>query len=130
MCLIDKANIHFSHLFGDGCKYSSGEDSLFLIDCFRKGLRVYSYDGLIGDNIRDSSTWFRGYTEKFFYDRGAFAACAFPKLKYIVCIYYLFAYRKVRKCSVLKMLKLMYYGTRGYKFLLTYGEWERKRKNE
>ena len=121
---LEKANIHFTHLFGGGCIYSAGEDSLFLVDCFRAGLKVYSYDGLIGDNIRDSSSWFQGFTEKFFYDRGAFIACAFPKLRYLVSLYYLRAYKKVTTFKPAFVWHAMQAGYKGYSRLMTYGEWK------
>lgn len=117
-----KANIHFTHLFGGGCIYSAGEDSLFLIDCFKYGLKVYSYAGLIGDNIRDSSSWFNGFTPKFYFDRGAFAACAFPRIKYLICLYYLIAYRKQKNIGAKQKLKLMLQGCNGYRKLDVYQE--------
>ena len=65
-------NLTFSLLFGGGAKYSNGEDSLFLADCLRAGLKLYASPVLIGkEEERDSgSTWFSGYHKKFFYDRG------------------------------------------------------------
>lgn len=70
---VRKANVTFSLLFGGGAPYSAGEDSLFLMDCLRGGLRVYRTPVEIGEEVpRESgeSTWFKGYNEKFFYDRG------------------------------------------------------------
>lgn len=63
-------NISFSLLFGGGAKYSNGEDSLFIRDCLKKGLKVYKAPVVIGTEQETPSTWFEGYTEKFFYDRG------------------------------------------------------------
>lgn len=124
-----RENIHFSELFGGGCLYSAGEDSLFLIDCFRKGLRIYSHNALIGDNIRDSSSWFSGFHEKFFYDRGAFLACAFPKMKIIVPFYYLFVYRKTKELMLRQKICLMFAGVRGGHSLQSYEEWQRACNN-
>lgn len=70
---IRKANVTFSLLFGGGAPYSNGEDSLFLMECLRRGLRIYRTPLEIGEEVpRESgeSTWFKGYNEKFFYDRG------------------------------------------------------------
>lgn len=66
------ANITFSLLFGGGAKYSNGEDSLFLMDCLKAGLKLYASPVKIGrEEERDTgSTWFSGYNKKFFYDRG------------------------------------------------------------
>lgn len=81
---IEKANIFFHTQFGGGCKYSSGEDSLFLMDCYRKGLTVYANDYCIGYTQQNGSTWFEGYTEKYFRDKGSWLACAMPKLCRII----------------------------------------------
>lgn len=67
---IRENNISFSLLFGGGAKYSNGEDSLFIRDCLKKGLKVYKAPVQIGTERETPSTWFEGYTEKFFYDRG------------------------------------------------------------
>lgn len=67
---LHKANITFSLLFGGGAKYSNGEDSLFIRDCIKQGFRVLASPVLIGREEERESTWFKGYTEKFFLDRG------------------------------------------------------------
>ena len=63
-------NLTFSLLFGGGAKYSNGEDSLFLRDCLKAGLKLYATDVVIGKEEAGESTWFFGYNQKFFYDRG------------------------------------------------------------
>ncbi|MBR4580405.1 MAG: glycosyltransferase family 2 protein [Lachnospiraceae bacterium] len=67
-------NISFSLLFGGGAKYSNGEDSLFLTDCLRAGLKIYTSDKVLGKEVAESSTWFHGFNEKFFFDRGVLFA--------------------------------------------------------
>ena len=67
---LHEANISFSLLFGGGAKYSNGEDSLFLRDCLRNDLKIYASPLNVGSEVYRESTWFDGYTEKFFYDRG------------------------------------------------------------
>lgn len=63
-------NITFNLLFGGGAKYSNGEDSLFIHECLKKGLKVYALPISIGREVPRESTWFTGYNDKFFYDRG------------------------------------------------------------
>ena len=65
-----KNNITFSLLFGGGAKYSNGEDSLFIKDCLKAGMKIKAMPVNLGREIHRPSTWFHGYTEKFFYDRG------------------------------------------------------------
>lgn len=69
-----RANVWFSLLFGGGAPYSNGEDSLFIHDCLKKGLKIYGVPTVIGHERarqNNASTWFTGYNERFFYDRGA-----------------------------------------------------------
>lgn len=66
--------------FGGGARYSNGEDSLFINDCIKKGMRVYRIPVTIGEEIPRPSTWFDGYHEKFFYDRGVLYHYLYGKL--------------------------------------------------
>lgn len=67
---IRRANCWFSLLYGGGAAFSCGEDSIFLRDCLKKGLRVKTIPESIGILKKSESTWFRGYTEKYFLDKG------------------------------------------------------------
>lgn len=67
--ILDK-DIHYSPLFGGGAKYSNGEDSLFLHDCLKANLKMWAETAQIGQEEYRESTWFKGYTDKFFFDRG------------------------------------------------------------
>ena len=67
---IKESGVSFSLLFGGGARYSNGEDSLFLHDCLKKHLLIYRAPIEIGYEKERESTWFQGYTDKFFFDRG------------------------------------------------------------
>lgn len=64
------SGVTFSLLFGGGAKYSAGEDSLFLKQFMDKGYKVYTSPAVIGRETEGNSTWFSGYHDKFFFDRG------------------------------------------------------------
>lgn len=119
---IRKKNISFSTLFGGGCLYSCGEDSLFFLDCITRGLRVYTYIEAIGKNVYRESTWFRGYNEKFFFDKGAWIACAFPKLKHIIKWYFIIKFTKISSFPLYKITNLVNRGIKGYKNMAIYQE--------
>ncbi|WP_033542293.1 glycosyltransferase family A protein [Planococcus sp. CAU13] len=76
---LKKENLYFSLLFGGGAKYGSGEDSLFIFNAIKKGLKVYSNSSTIGEVSQEDSTWFNGYTDKYFHDKGALYASLFKK---------------------------------------------------
>lgn len=65
-----ESGVRFSLLFGGGARFSNGEDSLFLKEFMDKGYQVYTAPVTIGRETAGESTWFEGYNQKFFYDRG------------------------------------------------------------
>lgn len=110
-----KANVWFSLLFGGGARYCSGEDTIFIKDCIKKGLRVYTYPEIIADVYQQKSTWFKGYNEKYFSDRGSLLAALFPKTCKIFAIYFAFRYKDRTKLSAAKIYKLLLDGIKDFK---------------
>ncbi len=115
-----KGNITFSQLFGGGCPFSSGEDSLFLKTCFSRGLCVYSDSYVLGTCCKDTSSWFTGYHEKYFYDKGVLLRFLFPKMAYLAAFYFAFRFKRTTDLPALARLKLMWKGIRGGKALQPY----------
>lgn len=89
-----KANVHYSLLFGGGAKYSNGEDSLFLRDCLKAGLKIYSHTICIGEETERESTWFSGYHEKFFRDRGVLYHYLYGKMALPLAFRFLWVHRQ------------------------------------
>ncbi len=92
-----KANVWFSLLFGGGAAYSNGEDSLFLHDCLHKGLKIWAVPVEIGHEAAredNASTWFCGYNEKFFYDRGVLYHYLYGPLERILALRFVLRHRK------------------------------------
>ena len=114
---VRKHNIWFSTLFGGGCQYGCGEDSIFLCDCFRAGLKVYSHSHVLGTCAKDTSSWFSGYNEKYFYDRGAMLACAFKKTKHIIKWYYILKFSRKTDLPLRVVIEETNKGIRGFKTL-------------
>lgn len=119
---IVKKNIWFSQLFGGGTIYGSGEDSLFLKECFEKGLKVYTHEFNIGNCNQDTSSWFNGYDEKFFYDKGAWISAAFPKIKYLMLIYFIYRFRNLSNLNIDEQFNLLREGIKGFNELKTYND--------
>lgn len=90
---LHKANITFSLLFGGGAKYSNGEDSLFIRECISKGLKVIAVPVTLGMEEPRPSTWFNGYTKKFFYDRGVLYVPLYGILAKPLAIRFLLAHK-------------------------------------
>lgn len=94
---IKEKNIFFSLLFGGGAKYGSGEDSIFIYECIKSGLKVYSSTQEILKLPKSESTWFQGYNEKYFYDKGALMRCIFGKQAIIMMLLFLLKHYKDTK---------------------------------
>ena len=111
-----KKNLCFSLLFGGGARYSAGEDSIFIVDCLRRGLRLYASPCCIGTVRQESSTWFRGYTEKYYRDRGALFCAISQRFAYFLCIQFILRYRRNTRNigGMWKAWKLMYQGVNEY----------------
>jgi glycosyltransferase involved in cell wall biosynthesis len=110
-----RCNVSFSLLFGGGARYSNGEDSLFLHDCLKKGMKLYTSKEEIGEEIYRESTWFKGYNEKFFTDRGVLYSHLYGKGAKLFALRFLWAHRKemCREISLRQAYELMKKGIRG-----------------
>ena len=80
----------------------------------KKGLRLYSHEHVLGACAKDSSSWFKGYDEKYFFDRGALIAASFPKLKHLVKWYYIFKFAKKTELSRSAVIRRINEGIRAY----------------
>ena len=109
-----KANIWFSLLYGGGAKYSSGEDTLFLGEAYRRGLKIYTHPGRIADAVQETSSWFNGYNEKFFIDKGVLLANLFPRMKYIVGLKMAIQFKKRSNYSYIKAIRLVFKGIKEF----------------
>lgn len=106
-----KNRISFSLLFGGGAEFSSGEDSLFIRDCYNKKIKLYAYSYTLGDVEDGQSSWFNGVQDKLFIDRGILLYNAFPILHFLLYFYYAFRLKKIdSNYNIWKILKLFYKG--------------------
>lgn len=124
-----KHNLHFTELFGGGCLYSYGEDTDFVVQCFKKRLKIYSYSAIIATTNKDTSTCFTGYGKKFFFDKGALARHSLGIMTFPYMI------RMARKeleselCFTEK-LKYLWKGYQCFPELITYDKWTTKQNEK
>ncbi|MGE7614594.1 glycosyltransferase [Paenibacillus sp. NPDC101420] len=109
---LKQANIYFSLLFGGGAKYGSGEDSLFVADCIRKGLKVYTVPLVIGYVSQEESSWFKGYNDKYFIDKGVLYSFISKKWANILCLQFVIRHHTMfsKEKTILEAYKLMLKG--------------------
>ncbi len=124
---LKKANVWFTTLFGGGCVFPSGEDSMFLKECKRRGLKFYVSDKTIGLLSFADSTWFTGFDEKFYYGKGAFYKAVHKRSQAFWRLYFAFRTRGRGKLSFSQKIRLMKAGARGFKSLTSYKEFEQSK---
>ncbi len=119
-----KHRLSFSQLFGGGCIYGSGEDSLFIKDCFAAGMKVYTYPYALGKCSKDSSTWFKGFNSKYFYDKGALFYAMSKTLAKPLCLQELIRNKKYKESGLtfFEAYGLMKKGIKGFKTLTEFSE--------
>jgi glycosyltransferase involved in cell wall biosynthesis len=87
------SGVRYSLLFGGGAPYMNGEDSLFLHDCLKAKLAIYRTTVALGKERPGKSTWFTGYTDKFFFDRGVLYHFLYGRLAGLLGFRFLFNHR-------------------------------------
>lgn len=125
---VRKANLWFTTLFGGGCVFPSGEDSLWLMDARRAGLTFYVSDRTIGSVSFKASTWFTGYDEKFYYGKGAFYAAAHAASYPLWALYFALRTHKNAAISLPDRFRWMRAGREGYRTLTPFEAYQKSRE--
>ncbi len=68
---LKKADVQFDTLLGAGSGNGAEEELKFLLDCEKKGLKIYYVPEEIASVGQTKSTWFSGFDATFFENRGA-----------------------------------------------------------
>lgn len=127
---IRKKNVWFSTLFGGGCIFPSGEDSLWLREAKKKGLVFYVSKETIGTISFDESTWFSGYNEKYYFGKGAYYHAAHSRTSILWFIYFSLRTRKLTKLKFHDRLKWLQKGYRGYSDFIPFDEFTKLYNSE
>ena len=90
--------ITFNRMVGGGTPHQCGEDSLFLNDCIRSGLKVVAVpEALASLTEARESTWFKGYDDKYFFDKGVFLGIAHPVVGRLLGMLLILKHREYRE---------------------------------
>lgn len=119
-----KANLWFTTLFGGGCIYPNGEDSIWLTEARRKGLVFYASKETIGTVDMSSSSWYSGADEKYYYGRGALYACLNKRPLYLWKLYFAYRTKSRTKLSFTERMRWMKNGIDGYRTLTPFEEYK------
>lgn len=94
-----KTGISFHTLIGAGTKYGSGEESLFLRNCRKSGLQIYENPDCLSVVEHGQSSWFAGYNETYYRNKGVFLALAYGKLAKVYGLYFVLQGRRISSLS-------------------------------
>lgn len=97
---IEKKSIRFKTEFGAGSRYSMGEENIFLYECLKKGLKILYVPKQIACLRNEESTWFKGFNEKYFRDRGAIFYEMSHKLSVILIVQFVLRKYKVYRDEI------------------------------
>ncbi len=115
-----KNAICFNQLFGGGSMFTAGEDTMFIRDSLRKGLKVIAVpDCILKLNDTRPSTWFTGYDRKYFEDMGSSYYYHFHCLAVPCLVIQLIKRRKtlLQKTSFFQALRYMIHGVNKFRKL-------------
>lgn len=110
--LLKNSGIIFNERFGPGTDNYCGEDSLFLQDLFKHKINVYASPEYIAEIDQSDSSWFEGYSEKYFTVTGMVLSEMYPILCYLLILRSAYKFSKRPACNMLflKILKCYYRG--------------------
>lgn len=121
---VRKANLWFTTLFGGGCIFPAGEDSMWLEEARRKGLTIYVSRETIGNVSFEESTWFTGYDEKYYFGQGAYYQAMRPKTFFLWMLYSAVRTYNLGELSLKEKVKWIRYGAEGYRKMIPYEQWK------
>ena len=110
-----KDKISFDTKLGAGTGNGAGEETKFLWDSYGAGLKIYYYPVKILKLREKTSTWFAGYDEKYFYNRGMVTRYIMGKFySTLYAYYYALSHKNLFKQTISprKALKSMLKGVR------------------
>ena len=110
-------DIKFNPMFGPNGTFgkAGGDDTLFIVSCLKKKLKIYSSTQNLGTVYHDKSTWFNGINDKFFFDKGALFTAIDRKFRFILILQFLLRHKEfLQNISFKNAYKYMINGSNEY----------------
>lgn len=124
---VRNANIWFTTLFGGGCIFPAGEDSMWLAEARKKGLTMYVSKETIGKISYQISSWYSGHDEKYFFGQGAYYQALRPRTVVFWSLYSLWRTHGCGELSVWEKLHWIRNGRDGFKRMQGYEAYSTKK---
>ena len=124
-----KRGVWFDNRIGPGSGIlSAGEETAWQNLAIKKELVRWEVPIQIASVAQETSTWFEGFNENFFYDKGANLKINHPILCYFLQFYYVIRLRKVSTIPAHSQLKWMMTGIKGIGKGLGYNAYIKEKK--
>lgn len=97
---LQELGILFDVTMGAGTDNGGGEENKLLFDCLRKGMKLYYDPSIIASVAQTESTWFDGFTNVFFLQKGWAIKRIFNStlMAFLYCVYFsIFKYPVYKK---------------------------------
>lgn len=120
-----KANVWFTTLFGGGCIFPMGEDSMWLNHMNQKRMCFYVSKEIIGKVSFAESTWFTGHDEKYFFGRGAYLKAVHPRSFFLWLVYTIIRTSRMDSFPVREKIRWMLKGKTGYQKMKPFEEFKK-----
>ena len=112
---IKENNISFDEMMGSGTGNGGGEENHFLLDCKSAGVEMWYSPEIIASINPGTSKWFKGYTEKYFRDRGWTSRRNLGfVIGYLFLLYNAFKHRETFTKDGLNWRRMFWYMTLGF----------------
>lgn len=115
---IRRCNIYFSQLFGGGALFPSGEDTIWISQLLKAGLRIYISPTYIGDVSYSQSSWHSSDEKRIKFGQGALLEARPIPLKFLFAIYY--SVRRSKELTLKEAYRWICNGRKGYRELAPY----------
>lgn len=112
---IREKNIWFSTLFGGGATFPCGEDSIWIEQAIKSGLRFYVSSKTIGLVSCQESSWFTGFDEKRFFAIGALYSVLYKHTFKIWSLYFIVRTSKLSNLSMREKMRWIEKGRNAFK---------------
>lgn len=110
--ILRKHVFKFNERFGPGSANYCGEDTIFLQELLKKRIRLYASPICIADIDQSMSSWFEGYTARYFTINGMILHEIYPGLCYLLALRsaWRFSRRPATKLGLWDIIKCYYQG--------------------
>lgn len=121
---VSRDGVMFNRNFGGGTPFSCGEDTLYIVAMLKKKHKLYAYPYTIATVDQSTSTWFKGYDKKFYYDKGVLFATISRFWARFLCLQSLIRHADYKKSGLtfFEAYGLMKKGIKNQKEMIPFSE--------